>query len=241
MNIDKAEKLLNELKKMALACRITNQLILPHTVNFIKKSISSLTNECEKEHSIIAKHLNDLSRVLFYGYNNVFQVNLITCGQIIILLEYLHEMYFEKKENVWFCIHPQIIKSSKQLYLDKHYSNAVLNAFKEINSRMKKIYQILNPETKSIPDGVNLMNIMLSYKPEKNPMLKINDMNTETNKNIQTGFQFMLSGAISALRNPLAHSNDEKLDAEESMRQLMFASMLMYKIDEAIKNTGIPE
>ena len=46
MNIDKAEKLLNELKKMALACRITNKLILPHTVNFIKKSISSLTRVC---------------------------------------------------------------------------------------------------------------------------------------------------------------------------------------------------
>lgn len=38
---------------------------------------------------------------------------------------------------------------------------------------------------------------------------------------------------MSALRNPKAHSNDEVLTAEEALRRLMFASMLMYKLDEA--------
>ncbi|MBQ8699087.1 MAG: hypothetical protein IJ521_08860 [Schwartzia sp.] len=31
------------------------------------------------------------------------------------------------------------------------------------------------------------------------------------------------------------------LSAEEAMRRLMFASMLMYKIDEAVKNAKIEE
>ena len=41
------------------------------------------------------------------------------------------------------------------------------------------------------------------------------------------------SDRMSALRNPKAHSNDEVLTAEEALRRLMFASMLMYKLDEA--------
>ena len=44
------------------------------------------------------------------------------------------------------------------------------------------------------------------------------------------------AGAMSALRNPTAHSNDENLTAEEAMRQLMFASMLIKKIYDSVKN-----
>jgi hypothetical protein len=51
----------------------------------------------------------------------------------------------------------------------------------------------------------------------------------------------MLSGAISALRNPKAHSNSEVLSAEESYRRLATASMLMYAIDDAVKHSGITE
>lgn len=50
----------------------------------------------------------------------------------------------------------------------------------------------------------------------------------------------MLSGAMSALRNPKAHANI-KLSADDAMRQLMFASMLMYKIDEAVTYSNIQE
>lgn len=50
---------------------------------------------------------------------------------------------------------------------------------------------------------------------------------------IYMSFHFMTAGAMSALRNPKAHSNDEVLTAEEALRRLMFASMLMYKLDEA--------
>jgi hypothetical protein len=38
---------------------------------------------------------------------------------------------------------------------------------------------------------------------------------------------------MSALRNPKSHSNEEVLTADEAMRRLMFASMLMYQLDDA--------
>jgi hypothetical protein len=48
---------------------------------------------------------------------------------------------------------------------------------------------------------------------------------------------------MSALRNPKSHSNDERatVTKEEAMRRLMFASLLMYKIDDAVKFSGITE
>lgn len=48
---------------------------------------------------------------------------------------------------------------------------------------------------------------------------------------------------MSALRNPQSHSNDEQatITKKESMRRLMLASLLMYKIDDAVKYSGIAE
>ena len=43
-----------------------------------------------------------------------------------------------------------------------------------------------------------------------------------------------------ALRNSKAHANIT-ITKDDAMRHLMFASMLMYKIDEAVKYSGIIE
>lgn len=51
----------------------------------------------------------------------------------------------------------------------------------------------------------------------------------------------MAQGAISALRNPKSHSNSEIVSAEEAIRRLMFASMIMYLIDEAVAYSCVVE
>ena len=50
----------------------------------------------------------------------------------------------------------------------------------------------------------------------------------------------MLAGAMSALRNPKSHAN-LAITAEDAMRRLMFASMLMYEIDDAVQFSGVQE
>lgn len=50
----------------------------------------------------------------------------------------------------------------------------------------------------------------------------------------------MLAGAMSALRNPKAHANIQ-IERDDAMRCLIFASMLMYKIDEAVLYSKIIE
>ena len=51
----------------------------------------------------------------------------------------------------------------------------------------------------------------------------------------------MLQGAISALRNPKCHDNEEIITKEEAMRRLMFASTLMCLIDEAVVYSNVTE
>ena len=135
--------------------------------------------------------------------------------------------------NIWFYIDPQIATVSKQLYLDGHYDKAVLAAFIEIEEVVKKFYKSIKVGADDELNGAKLMNKVFS---ENNPILKAGDLETETGKNKHNGLRYMLFGAMSALRNPTAHSNDENLTAEEAMKQLMFASMLMEKIYDSVKN-----
>lgn len=134
-------------------------------------------------------------------------------------------------------MHNRIIASSKKLFIDGHYANAAEDAFVEINDRVKTLFAILKPGEK-IPDGDAAMTTTFSTNK---PVLKICDLTTDTGFNTQKGFMQMLSGSMSALRKPKAHTNSIVITKDECTRRLMFASMLMYKIDEAVKYTGLKE
>ena len=72
-----------------------------------------------------------------------------------------------------------------------------------------------------------------------NGLVKLEDTSTDTGRDIQEGFHFMFAGSIAGLRNPKAHTNAVAISAEEAMRRMMFASMLMYKLDEVNLRRGV--
>lgn len=157
-----------------------------------------------------------------------FIVSPIAYGQIISILDCLI-LENERCWINWRLVHPRIIQSSRDLYINGHYSNAAEDAFIEINDRAKEIFKDATGNSKDVPDGVDLMNKLFS---ERNPIVKLSDVDNNMTDNEQRGYHFLLSGAMSALRNPKAHSNSVVITAEESARRIMFASMLMYKLDE---------
>jgi len=68
------------------------------------------------------------------------------------------------------------------------------------------------------------------FSPD-NPLLLVEgNLDTQTHKDTQRGYMMMFSGAMSAIRNPKAHEN-MTISKEDAVRKLMFASMLMYKLD----------
>ena len=134
----------------------------------------------------------------------------------------------EKNDDYWQIMHPEIVKVSKQRFDAGLYAAAVEAAFKEINSRVKEMYQQKSGNTK---DGTELM---YSAFAAKNPILQFAPTSHYSEFDVQEGYMHMFAGAMQGIRNPKAHAN-ETIDKEDALRKLAFASMLMYKLDSVVK------
>ena len=178
-----------------------------------------------EDYPIQSSIISDAKQALFLvTQNNQLFLNPVAMGKIIASLDVI--IAEEDSPSYWTCIHPRIKDVSMRLYLHKHYTNAAEDAFIEINDAVKELYKRIRPN-EELPDGTDLMN-----KAFRDNVLKLAELETDTGKNIQKGFHFMFAGAMHAFRNPKAHSNKEIITAEEAMRRIMFASSLMYKLDE---------
>lgn len=208
-----------------------------------RENIQTIANAVEKEEPQLSAELIQAREALFATnvYGQAF-VNPVALGAVVFGLDLLvNKEQAQKKESsdsiAWSYMHPLIQKASRQLFNDGHYANAAEDAFIEINDRVKKLFVIVKPGCR-IPDGEAAMTTVFS---NNNPLIEFCDRSTDTGANKQKGYMQMLAGAMSALRNPKAHSNNEILTAEEAYRRLATASMLMYAIDEAVKYSGINE
>lgn len=170
---------------------------------------------------------NVISELMIYTSNQT--LSRAAANNILINLEKFKRLDLkQKQEEVIFDnqIHAMISNVCKKKYFDGHYADAVESAFKEVNSRCKKIYKTKVGEEK---DGSDLMNKLFS---PNNPTLAFEDNSTESGKNVQQGYMQIFSGSMTGIRNPKAHEN-QVLTKESSYKRLMLASLLMEKIDEA--------
>lgn len=121
--------------------------------------------------------------------------------------------------------HPIISKSSQSLYESDHYDLAIFEAFKAVNNFVK------NKSERFDLDGKSLMSTCFNTK---SPILKFNDMKTESEKNEQEGFMHLFMGAMHGIRNPLAHNEMYfQADSIKTLEYLSFASLLIRKTEEA--------
>ena len=217
------------LKKPDLPFRVFDY----NDINDIRNGIIRLSENIAKTDPYFSKDLFRIKDALFIQGN---RLNDIAFGAFVAIINFLNDKIENPQEDIWAVIHPSIVKSSKKLYLDGYYANAACDAFIEINSRVKKIFEKVKPGEK-VPDGDSAMTCVFSTNE---PIVEFCDRTNDTGKNTQKGYMQMLAGSMSALRNPKAHENID-LDKDEAFRRLMFASMLMYKIDEGVKYSQIEE
>lgn len=231
------QKIQNVYRGLVRLSNFPNWAAIPYNqsdINAIKNDLIHISQIIAAERSHFSTELFSLKDHLFIGYGCLDPQ---AYGQVIAIFKALINEESNLKQNIWGLIHPQIIAVSKQLFQDGHYANAACDAFIEINDRIKKLYKKINPTANKIPDGDAAMTAVFSAN---NPLIKVCDISTESGQNEQKGLMFMLQGAMSALRNPKAHANI-KLTEEDAMRRIVFASMLMYKIDDAAKYSGVQE
>lgn len=137
-------------------------------------------------------------------------------------------------EPFWAYIHPSIKNLVFTKFNGQHYADCVETAFKEINSRLKKIYR---QERNVEKDGADLMKTTFSFN---NPLLKFEDNSTSSGENVQKGYMDIFAGAMTGIRNPKAHEN-QNITKDAAIKRLIFASLLMDKIDEALIYSNVRE
>lgn len=209
------------------------RVFTPNDIVEIRNSIIKFSESIAKTEPYFSKDLFHIKDELFNSGN---RINNVALGAFAAIMNYLYDKSENPQEDIWTVIHPSIVESSKKLFLDGHYANAACDAFIEINSRVKKIFAKIKPGEK-VPDGDSAMTHVFS---PNSPLIAFSDMGDDTGYNTQKGFMQMLAGAMSALRNPKAHENIY-LNKDEAFRRLMFASMLMYKIDEGLQYSQVEE
>lgn len=119
-------------------------------------------------------------------------------------------------------IHAKLPPKVRQLFDDGHYAEATFEAFKFLDKKVSTISGIKDSGYK----------LMMSAFAGSGP-LKLNPLLTESEKDEQKGFQFMLAGAMSAVRNPRGHEFDMFDPTETCLDHLSLASLFIRKIEEA--------
>jgi uncharacterized protein (TIGR02391 family) len=128
-------------------------------------------------------------------------------------------------QTLWKLIHPKIVSVARSRFESDHFADSVEAALKAINSAVKaKVKSITGSEY----DGADLMNRAFSAR---NPIIQLDDLTTDTGKNIQLGYMQLYSGAMTGIRNPKAHDNIV-IDKRRAIHLLFLASLLMYKLEE---------
>lgn len=230
--------------KMRYFANRPNSLSIPISaseITNIREELLLTAKDIEQEYAMLSNQLMKIKDNLFrevmvnFGTRCIY-INPFVFGRGIEVLDILLTQDLYNQYDWWQFVHPKIAQVSKKLFLDGNYANAACDAYIEINDRVKKLYQVMKPGEK-IPDGDAVMKAVFSAN---NPIAEFCNRSTDSGFNTQKGFMEMLAGSMSALRNPKAHANIT-ISLEDAMRRLVFASMLMYKIDEAVSYSKIVE
>lgn len=134
-----------------------------------------------------------------------------------------------ENSGIWVIIHPKVTEIAKRRFDVGYYADAVESTFKYINNEVKKIYK---ETTGDEIDGVSLMR--KAFSPN-NPTIILDDLTTETGKNIQQGYMDIFAGSIAAIRNPKAH-NIIDITEKQCIHLLVVGSLLLSKLEERKKS-----
>ena len=110
--------------------------------------------------------------------------------------------------------------ATRNLYSNRHYAQAVEEACKCLNHTVKA-------RSGEKLDGVELMQRAFS---EKSPILRINQLSTESEKNEQSGYQMIMAGLMRGVRNPRAHEPQHRDDSNGALELLVLVNHLLQVI-----------
>ena len=139
------------------------------------------------------------------------------------------ELDFKRQEipKVGFedLLHPAVVASSLELYVNGHLRESVLNS-------ITAIFDLIRQKSGVVEDGDRLIGQVFSIA---DPVLVLTELGSESGQNDQKGFMQIYKGAYQGIRNPKSHTLNHDLNEMKAAQYLVFASMLARRVDEASK------
>ena len=121
-------------------------------------------------------------------------------------------------------LHPRIRDVSGNLFRDGHYAQAILEAYKAVAIFVKE------RSGRQELDGQKLMSTVFN---SNNPILRLNDLQDQSDRDEQEGFKFLFMGAMTGIRNPKAHNIVNQTDPISTIEYLALASLLARRVEES--------
>ncbi len=188
--------------------------------------INVVANEIEEEYPIYSVELKNISANLFKNsaYGSV-TLNSAAFGELFIIIHHIIKEPINM--SIWREIHPRIAMISQSLFGDGYFDSAAEKAIKEVESRLRELFQQLKPGV-SVPAKVgDIIGALLT----ENGVYHFSDLSTVSGRDYHRGIQFLFEGIFAAYRNPSAHTN-LPYTRREAIEQIMLASQLMYILDK---------
>ncbi len=120
-------------------------------------------------------------------------------------------------------VHPALPQTVRSLFDDGHYAQATFEAMKFLDKEVQRHSRI---EETGFP-------LMMKALDPKRPSIRLTSLGTETERNEQAGYRFMLAGAMQAIRNPRGHEYSVNDDIGECLDHLSFVSHALRRLDYA--------
>ena len=127
----------------------------------------------------------------------------------------------------WDFVHPRICALARPRFEAGFFGDAVETSFKELNDAVKRI--VRDADGRDL-DGAGMMTTAFSLQ---NPIIRLTELNTETDRCIQQGYMQIMAGSMTGIRNPKAHGNLNP-DSTKALHLICLASLLMHKLDERL-------
>ncbi len=120
-------------------------------------------------------------------------------------------------------IHDSLPEKVCDLFDDGHYAQATSEAYKFIDSEVRRLSKIEKTGFKLMMEALN---------GEGPPKLKLNELGTLSEKDEQEGYRFLFAGGMLAIRNPRGHEEIDD-DLETCLAHLSLATLLMRRLERA--------
>lgn len=188
---------------------------------FLKRVIKFIRNELPSSKRY--KDFENLFIQFLEGFPKLYSPTVIESNSARILNNILSFVKEDNFDIYYINLHEKVSEVSLELFKDGHFSQAVYESVKALNNYVKKKAGITDKD---------LSGAMAKAFDENNPIIKFNNLESQSDIDEQRGFKFLFMGAMTGIRNPLGHETYEINDRNTTLEYLSFLSLLFRKAEE---------